>query len=221
MAKGIIYCMTTVVPGLIKIGKTGSDNFEQRMYSLENNGYRNITGLKRYFAIEVEGYDEKEVLIQDIFSKSNVPNTELFALDIDLAVQLLASFDGKQIYPKTLSKEEMFEVSGEERRMNLNSVTKYKVPDGRYFLQLNSANAVMRVEGKKFIVEKGSKCLPCKKDWMPEARKRAVIENGILQNDVVCNSPSTAGWVVLGNYNNGWTVWKSEDGQPIDIFRKD
>lgn len=34
--------MKTVVPGLIKIGKTGSANFEQRMYNLENNGYRRL-----------------------------------------------------------------------------------------------------------------------------------------------------------------------------------
>ncbi len=31
MSKGIIYAMTTVVPGLGKIGKTGCQNFEQRM----------------------------------------------------------------------------------------------------------------------------------------------------------------------------------------------
>ena len=53
MAKGIIYIMETVVPGLIKIGKTGSANFEQRMHSLERNGYNNVVGLKRRFAIEV------------------------------------------------------------------------------------------------------------------------------------------------------------------------
>nr|MCR5102533.1 hypothetical protein [Butyrivibrio sp.] len=62
MAKGIIYVMKTVVPGLIKIGKTGSGNFEDRMRGLEQNGYRNVTGLKRTFAIEVEEYDEKEKL---------------------------------------------------------------------------------------------------------------------------------------------------------------
>ena len=27
MARGIIYCMSTIVPGLVKIGKTGKDNF--------------------------------------------------------------------------------------------------------------------------------------------------------------------------------------------------
>ena len=70
MAKGIIYLMTTVVSGLIKIGKTGNDQFENRMRFLESNGYANITGLKREFAIEVDGYDEKEKLIHDIFSKT-------------------------------------------------------------------------------------------------------------------------------------------------------
>ena len=39
MAKGVIYVMTSAVPGLIKIGKTGTANFEQRMYNLENNGF--------------------------------------------------------------------------------------------------------------------------------------------------------------------------------------
>lgn len=97
MTKGIIYAMTTVVPGLIKIGKTGCNNFEQRMYSLERNGYFNVVGLQRRFAIEVEDYDEKEALLDEIFSKSRVPGSELFALDIDLVIQLLSSFEGCQV----------------------------------------------------------------------------------------------------------------------------
>ena len=97
--------MTTVVSGLIKIGKTGNDQFENRMRFLESNGYANITGLKREFAIEVDGYDEKEKLIHDIFSKSRIVGTELFALDIEVAKSLLSSLDGKQIYPKDKSKK--------------------------------------------------------------------------------------------------------------------
>lgn len=100
MNKGIIYVMSTVVPGLIKLGKTSSDNFESRMYILERNGYSNVAGLKRKFAIELEDYDKKEKLLDEIFSKSRVPNTELFALDIDLVIHLLSSFEGKQIYPE-------------------------------------------------------------------------------------------------------------------------
>jgi hypothetical protein len=98
MAKGILYVMSTVVPGLIKIGKTGMDNFESRMYNLEHNGYSNVVGLKRQFAVQVEDYDEKEKMLDDIFSSSRVPNTELFAIDLDLMIQLLSSFEGEQIY---------------------------------------------------------------------------------------------------------------------------
>ena len=98
MAKGIIYLMSTVVDGLIKIGKT--DNYERRMKELEKNGYRNVPGLKREFAIELNDYDEKETLLQTIFSKSKLGDTELFSIDIDIAKQLLSAFDGKIIYPK-------------------------------------------------------------------------------------------------------------------------
>ena len=107
MAIGIIYIMSTVVPGLIKIGKTGIDNFERRMYNLERHGYNNVVGLKREFAIELDDYDEKEKLLDDIFSKSRVLNSELFALDLDLVIQLLSSFEGRQVYPVDRTKKQL------------------------------------------------------------------------------------------------------------------
>lgn len=67
MAKGIIYVMSTVVNGLVKIGKTQTGQFSNRMNSLERNGYFNVVGLKREFAIEVEDYDEKKSCLM-IFS---------------------------------------------------------------------------------------------------------------------------------------------------------
>lgn len=221
MAKGVLYCMTTVVPGLIKIGKTTKDNFESRMYNLEHNGYSNVVGLKRHFAIEVEDYDEKETLLDDIFSKSRVPNTELFALDIDLVVSLLSSFDGKQLYPEKESKEEVFKKATIKLTLKSNWD---KVPDGKYHLSetrkgFGKIEATMRVEDGLFIVEKGSTCAPVKTDWMPEVRKSAIIKDNILQEDVICNSPSTAGWIALGGANNGWMLWKDDNEQPIDIYR--
>ena len=99
MSKGIIYITTTSVTGLIKIGKTASDQFQNRMTVLEQNGYWNVNGLKRYYAVEVDDYDEKERLIHTIFSKSQVATSELFALDKELAREVLQSFGGKQIYP--------------------------------------------------------------------------------------------------------------------------
>lgn len=225
MARGIIYVMTTVVPGLIKIGKTKSENFEQRMYNLEHNGYFNVVGLKRRFAIEVDSYDEKESLLDDIFSKSRVPGSELFALDAGIVVQLLSSFDGKQIYPETETKQEAFVEAAEERRENQD---RDKVPEGIYKINHNikgygKITATMQVKDGQFIVLHGSKCSPIEKDpkRKPEIVKTAIIKNGILQNDISCPSPSTAGWVVLNSPNNGWNEWKNSDGKPIAIYRSE
>lgn len=102
------------------------------MSILERNGYANITGLKRYFAIEVDDYDEREIMLDEIFSKSRVLNSELFALDVDLVVQLLSSFDGVQVFPEALSKEEMFDRTTEERQVKDNWS---KIPDGLYYFQ--------------------------------------------------------------------------------------
>jgi hypothetical protein len=110
MAKGIIYIMTTAVSGLVKIGKTGTNNYPERMRFLEANGYYNVAGLKRFFAIELEDYDDKESLLHEIFSKHQVGDSELFALDQDLVRQLLLSFDGLVVYPDKINKEKEFDV---------------------------------------------------------------------------------------------------------------
>ena len=222
MAKGVIYVMTTVVPGLVKIGKTGTDNFEKRMYQLERNGYFNVVGLKREFAIEVDQYDEKEILVDELFSKSRVENSELFAVDVDLVVQLLASFEGKQVYPSIISKEEVFAVASNEHQ---DKAYRDLIPDGDYYFEKSIKNfgdikAIMRVKDGIFTVLKGCRCLPVKNEWAPEARRDAQIKNDILLEDVSTNSPSTAGWIVLGCANNGWHTWKTKDGNPIDIYRK-
>ncbi len=221
MAKGVIYVMTTVVPGLIKLGKTGRDNFESRMYHLERNGYSNVAGLKRKFAIEVDDYDEKEKLLDEIFSKSKVPNTELFALDVDLVIQLLSSFEGKQVFPEEKTKEEIFDEAVKELEVKSDSGF---IPDGTYYLERNikgfgKTRGKAIVEDGIFKVLKGSVCAPTKPGFVPEIRKNAWIENNILMEDIVCSSPSTAGWIVIGRHNNGWVEWKDENGQKIDVFR--
>lgn len=221
MAKGIIYLMSTVVSGLIKIGKTGNEQFENRMRFLENNGYANITGLKREFAIEVDGYDEKEKLIHDIFSKSRIVGTELFALDIELAKSLLASLDGKQIYPKDKSKKEVFKESTEEMKLKTDIGF---VPDGEYVLNRNikgfgKVNGKAEVKDGVFTVLKGSLCGNTGKGYIPSIRRNAKIKDNILQEDIVCINPSSAGWIVIGKSNNGWVEWKDLQGNSIEKYR--
>lgn len=222
MDKGIIYAMSTAVPGLVKIGKTGIDNFENRMNFLERNGYFNVVALERKFAIEVEDYHAKEVLLDDIFKKSKVSNSELYALDIDLVVQLLSSFEGRQVYPKEKSKEKIFDDATKEIELKRDTSL---IPDGEYVLR-RKVRGFGEVDGRAYVedgmitVLKGSICAPdTNVSHLNEARSTANIVGNILQDDVICTSPSTAGFVVIGNQNNGWVEWKTLNGQPIDIFR--
>ncbi|MGV2393010.1 UNVERIFIED_CONTAM: GIY-YIG nuclease family protein [Campylobacter lari] len=205
MNKGIIYVMTTVVDGLIKIGQTQTKQYKERMMFLENNGYRNISGFNRHYAIEVDDYIEKEKLLHNIFNKSRLGTTELFALDVDLVVQLLSSFEGKQIYPENKNTEETFiETTKElEDREGLNFI-----PNGIYYLKrkvkdFGEVEGKMKVEDGHLIVLKGSICANSQNEYNLSIRQKAKIENNILQEDIVCSSPSAAGNVILGKSNNG------------------
>ena len=225
MSKGIIYIMTSVLPGLIKIGKTGSDQFEKRMYDLELHGYRNITGLKRAFAIEVEEYDEKETLLHTIFEKSQVANTEMFSLDIDIAIQLLSSFEGKVVYPKNESKTDIFNDATDNSKSRL-------IPDGEYHFDKKKASDNKKVKataiiiGGNWVLKKGS-ILGITEDAGTSKKAKvarvalSMDSNGVLLEDYdlgVC-TPSFAGTVVMNASDNGWTDWKNKQGQPVDIYR--
>ena len=224
MAKGIIYLMNTCVDGLVKIGKTGSDNFEQRMNHLESNGYRRISVLTREFAIEVEDYDDKEKLLHELFSKSRVGNSELFSIDVNLVKQLMSSFEGKVIYPKDEKKDEIFAQATE-----VVEVKKGIIPDGSYTLQSKVkgisylAEATMKVEQGNLFIEKGAKLAPITKisvkGWIL-ARQSVKMNGYITEESIPCNSPSMAAAIVCGHNRNGWEVWKNSDGEVIDIYRK-
>ena len=226
MARGIIYVMKTVVPGLVKIGKTGSTYFDARVYQLEHHGYNNVTGLRRVFAIEVEVYDEKESMLDDIFSRSRVPNSELFALDVDLVVQLLSSFEGTQVYPTVQPKSQSFAAATQGHAQATQGV----VPDRTYYLKrkLKSANkvatATMLVKGGKFVVPKGTEVSLVEGAGLSPGVQRLralyVDENGVSTEDVEFASPSGAGSFVIGASCGGWVTWKTASGDKFDVFRQ-
>lgn len=228
MEKGIIYLMTTAVPGLIKIGKTGSDNFERRMYELEHNGYRNVTALKRTFAIEVEDYSEKESLLHTIFGKSRLADTELFAVDINIVIQLLSSFDGTMIFPKDESKNIAFEEAVDSSNSKL-------IPDGTYRLTKvkhsdNNRNvaAIAVVQSGRWTLLKGS-VLGVTEDVGVSNKAKIMrlsmpidANSGELLGNVDLGecTPSFAGTVVMNAANNGWIDWKDNNNAPLDSYRK-
>ena len=228
MAKGIIYVMTTIVPGLIKIGRTTSENFESTMYYFEKNGYFNVVGLKRKFAIEVENYEKKVELLNVIFSDNKVSKSELFALEIDVIIDLLSSFKGERIFPIEDQIyniiDETEESIDETRERSVFDSDISCIPEGTYYLEqivkgFGKIKGTAIVKDGKFRVKKGSICAPNKSGHATIDRKKAIIKNNVLQEDVICSTPSAAGWVIIGGSNNGWINWKNEKGQFIDIYR--
>ena len=219
--------MTSAVPGLIKIGKTGVTNFEQRMYNLEHDGYRNVTALKRAFAIEVDDYDEKETMIHQIFEKSRLSDTELFALDINTATQLLSSFDGTVVFPKTETKQEIFGDATESSQSKL-------IPNGIYILKKKKKSddnktvyAKAVIENGRWTLLKGSILGVTEDKGVSQKAKAAraalqIDSNGklLVDTDLKECSPSHVGCVVMNQSINGWTDWKNADGQPVDIYRQ-
>ena len=221
MSRGIIYVCSTAVEGLIKIGRT--NDFQKRMKLLEDNGYRNVTGLKRQFAIEVDNHEEIEQLLDDLFAKSRVGNTELFSLDLNKIIQLLSSFAGKQVYPTNETKQEVFNNATEIIHSKM-------IPDGEYFLsrKIKEINQIIKaqmfVENGKFILKKGSNIAPYKEyktpSWISVRKDMRLDNDRILLKDVECSSPSMAAALVVGQSANGWTSWKNTNNQLINIYRQ-
>ena len=218
MAKGIVYVCSTVIPGLIKIGKTRTDRYEDRMRELEDNGYKNCTGLKREFAIEVDDYDAKEVIVHTAFEAHQVGNTELYACNLDKVINILISFDGRIVYPIGESKEEIKEKADE-------GVASSELPDGEYTFvsiqkkykgTLNVHNGILTLLAGSSLAEMSEDASP---NWVA-TRKAFGTAACILPKDLNCSSVSEAGYYVCGHRQNGWKAWKDSKGNYIDIYRK-
>lgn len=222
MAKGIVYVCSTVIPGLIKIGKTRSDRYEERMRELEDNGYKNCTGLKREFAIEVEDYDNKEVVVHTAFEAHQVGNTELYACNLDKVIKILASFEGTIIYPMAATKAEI-EAKAEE------GADSSELPDGDYKYDVKSQvdgkkyGGILNVENGILTLKKGAVLAELTVDgtnsWIA-TRKSMGIKPCVLSSDLICSSVSIAANYICGHEKNGWKAWKDKNGNYIDIYRK-
>lgn len=144
--------MTTAVSGLVKIGRTGTTSYQERMRFLESNGYYNVAGLRRFFAIELDDYDDKESLIHEIFNKHQVGSSELFALDQELVRQLLLSFDGKVVYPEKINKEQEFDEVTKARKQGARfSFFKKGLREGDVITFASDNNITARVAGEREV----------------------------------------------------------------------
>ena len=156
MAKGIIYLMTTVVTGLIKIGSTETKQYQERMRYLESNGYYNVVGLKRAFAIELNNYKDKEKLLHKIFNRYRIGGSELFALDLDMVKELLFAFDGKIIFPKGTNKEKGFkEIATINNKNKLFNFYNKGIKNGDKITFVDDENITAKVVGEREVEYEG------------------------------------------------------------------
>lgn len=104
------------------------------------------------------------------------------------------------------------------------------VPDGIYHMarklkRWNNkvAKGKMQVVNGKYILLKGSDVCPNEGKGLFDAvrikRESANIVDDVLQEDIVFASPTGPAVFVLGCSANGWTTWKTDKEEPIDIYR--
>ncbi|MCM1315268.1 MAG: hypothetical protein NC205_06505 [Prevotella sp.] len=104
----------------------------------------------------------KEIMLHSLFDKSRLQNSELLATGINLVIQLLTSFEGKQMYRKNEKKEQVFADATENRQI---------CTDG------------IKVENGRFIALKRDIYTPVSRLKVPKARRTTVIQNNILMED--------------------------------------
>ena len=79
----------------------------------------------------------------------------------------------------------------------------------------------LAIEANRYIVLKGSKIAPSSgaddtiSSGNRKKREECKIENNILKEDVLFNSPSSAAEFVTGKSCNGWVSWKTKDGKTL------
>lgn len=227
MAKGVIYVEETLVKNLVKIGKMESTAARMIIRAIKDK--RPDMPAWR-FAIEVDDYEEKEELLHNIFAAGNVHGTDLYALETSYAVQLLAAFEGEQLYMKGHRDEKRYSEEYHDYKVTSGSKTgnKFMIPDGEYYLECEddehgTVRANMTVLGNDFIIRKGSSLLPWKKyrDTEPLRRRAVNVEGKHTLEDAVCRSHNEAASWVMGYCCSGRTLWKNQDGVSIEDAGQD
>lgn len=224
MAKGIVYVTTSEIDGLVKIGKT--QNIKKRMKELSTDGYLRQK-CDVIYAIEVEDYEAKEKLLHTIFGKGRAARTEFFAEDVEVVIQTLSAFEGRQVYlaETEITKENSFKEA-------TSAVSSSELPNGIYNCEVTShgtkhvCKGILEVENGKMCVKAGSvvsisaTTKGITKGWV-NLRNSAVIDSdNVLVEDVPCKSVSQAAYIVIGTAKNGWDdCWKDKNGNPIAVYR--
>ncbi len=171
---------------------------------LENRFVEIARSLKRYFVLTKNTYRNT------IMKESQIAAMEEFIENVKI---LLGALGFKVLEPLDKPDKSKNDTSGkgqtEEIRLHLERTIK---DFGKI-----EADGIRTSEG--FVVLKGSHISPVDDNTistaLKEQRKKASIESGILEEDVLLSSPSYAAMFVIGKSANGLTSWKTSDGRSL------
>ena len=143
-----------------------------------------------------------------------------------MAKQLLSSFEGRVIYPKSESKSEIFDEAYDNSKSKL-------IPNGIYYFRRfkksddKYVDAKVKIDKGVWTLLKGSIIGIVEDVGVPNNVKSFRLtmkfnDQGELLEDTNLGqcTPSFAGVIVMNASCNGWVEWKNENGQPVDVYRK-
>ena len=239
---GDIYILVNpAFPNLVKIGY--ANNVEKRVKSFNNNsGLPDPYHVYATYKVKKRLEDLKlHNLIDSLDSDlRHAKNREFYEMSPEKAYEILsaiAEINGDtDLLVKNPLHDEFFEDETKAEAIEPKSVESRKkgvVPDGVYHMERyikawgKTCKAQMRVEDGKYILLAGAICSPIPGSGGPselnrftKLRDKGVVVDNVLQEDIECSSPSFAAGFVRFGPTDGWLQWKTEDGQPIDIYRK-
>lgn len=105
------------------------------------------------------------------------------------------------------------------------------IPDGEYYMTRRlkkngnkAPKARLIVKDGQLIVPAGCEVFPIEGSGITDNIRSLrnspdYVSNGILQKNVIFDSPSSAAMFVIGTSSNGWIDWKTDSGISIDYFR--
>lgn len=126
-----------------------------------------------------------------------------------------------------IDEEDIIIDSEDSEDLRWNTDSKHEL--GKFFLRRTSfgkevnAEAIVYTDGTVKIL-KGSKISEIEAD-IPSVRRirgryRDKFSKGIITDEILCSTPSSAAMIVIGHTANGWIEWKDINGNPLDEYRE-
>ena len=110
------------------------------MYNLEHDGYRNVTALKRSFAIEVDDYDEKEAMLHtDYLENAGINEFEEIRENLR---DLIKYIPVTKISYDTNFDDDILSIEWKESELESDDLKNYK-KKAEYYIRQHQDNAVI------------------------------------------------------------------------------